>query len=260
MTTRIVNNFQFPVILDDNRDPNVSWQNHLARGSAGGVDLAFPYGTAIKSPADGRLVADDDPDGSGGRMAILYIDHDVLSRIEFLHLADAFDGNVSIGGGIGLSGASGFGSNWGYAQHLHVHAYDKAGRRVNLWNYWTPDVAAVVTSLLGPVIRSGADWAYRRPQGDLAKRIARALIARGRLASNYPNDGLPGAEFDKGIQRTLVASSVFASSIDGVIERGGSYGIQDYAIKFTDYERYGVRDGRPEMLSWTKFAEGLEAP
>lgn len=255
--TEIHNTFQFPVIAADNRDANVSWQNHLKRGSLGGVDLAFPYGSPIKSPAAGRLVADDDPGGSGGRMGLLYIEHPQLQRIEFLHLADSFEGNVGINGGIGLSGASGFGSNWGYAQHLHVHAYDHGGRRVNLWNYFTP--AAPVVSLVGPIVRSGADWAYRRPAGVLAQRIVTALIKRGRLVASYPNDGNPGTEFDKGIQKTLVASGVFASSIDGVIARGGSYGIQDYAIKFTDYERWGIRDGRPEGLSWTKFAEGLEA-
>lgn len=254
--TEIRNTFQFPVVMADNRDPFVSWENHLKRGSLGGVDLAFPYGSPIKSPAAGRLVADDDPDGSGGRMAILHIEHAVIARIEFLHLADAFDGVVGIGGGVGISGASGFGSNWGYAQHLHVHAYDKAGNRVNLWKYFTP---AQVVSLVGPIVRSGADWAYRRPAGALAKRIATALIKRGRLPRDYKNDGNPGPVFDTAIQKSLFSAGVFLGKFDGKIERGGSYGVQDYAIKFTDYERWGRRDGRPEGLSWTKFAEGIEA-
>lgn len=111
---------------------------------------------------------------------------------------------------------------------------------------------------VGPIIRSGADWAYRRPSGELAKRVVRALIARGRLARDYPNDGAPGVEFDKGVQRTLSASGVFASKIDGIVERGGSYGVQDYGKRFGSYA--GRRDGRPEVLSWEAFALGLERP
>lgn len=116
-------------------------------------------------------------------------------------------------------------------------------------------------NVVGPIVRQGADWAYRRPQGDLAKRICNALIARGRLPGNYQNDGDPREVFDEAVQVTLAHSGVFVGLIDGKIERGGSYGVQDYAIKFGDYrERGGVRDGRPEGLSWECFALGLERP
>lgn len=114
---------------------------------------------------------------------------------------------------------------------------------------------------VGPILRQGADWAYRRPAGDLAKRVVRALIAKGRLAADYPNDGDPREEFDKGVQRTLNHSSIFRGVVDGRIERGGSYGIQDYAIAYGDYTKLGgKRDGRPEGLSWSSFALGLERP
>jgi len=114
---------------------------------------------------------------------------------------------------------------------------------------------------VGPIIRQGADWAYRRPAGDLAKRVSSALIAKGRLPRDYNNDGDPREVFDRAVQTTLNYSSIFRGLVDGVIERGGSYGIQDYAIAFGDYTKLGgKRDGRPEGLSWSSFALGLERP
>jgi hypothetical protein len=114
---------------------------------------------------------------------------------------------------------------------------------------------------VGPILRSGADWAYRRPAGDLAKRVAQALVNRQRLPRDYPNDGNPGIAFDRAVQKTLNVSSIFRGLEDGRIERGGSYGIQDYATAFGDYKsRGGQRDGRPEGLSWSCFALGLERP
>lgn len=111
---------------------------------------------------------------------------------------------------------------------------------------------------VGPILRSGSDWAYRRPTGDLAKRIVRELIVKGRLPSGYPNDGDPGTVFDVAIQKTLNASGMFIGLEDGRPERGGCYGVQDYAIKFGNYTgRGGTRDGRPEGLSWSCFADGL---
>lgn len=118
-----------------------------------------------------------------------------------------------------------------------------------------------VVTYVGPVIRSGSDWAYRRPAGDLAKRVVRALQGKGRLSAHYNNDGDPREAFDKAVQQTLKDSKVFVGLIDGKIEKNGCYGIQDYATKFGDYaKRGGHRDGRPEAFSWTCFALGLERP
>ena len=116
-------------------------------------------------------------------------------------------------------------------------------------------------NVVGPVLASGSDWAYRRPAGELAKRVVRALQGKGRLDSGYPNDGDPQAVFDKAVQRTLNYSNIFNGLEDGDIRRGGTYGVQDYAIAFGDYTKSGGRrDGRPEGLSWSCFALGLERP
>jgi hypothetical protein len=120
--------------------------------------------------------------------------------------------------------------------------------------------AAPSGNTVGPIIRSGADWAYRRPQGALAQRVANGLIGLGRLPKDYKNDGDPGVVFDKAIQHTLNVSGKFKGDEDGKVERGGCYGLQDYASSFGGYTlKGGKRDGRPEGLTWTCVAIGLEA-
>ena len=92
----------------------------------------------------------------------------------------------------------------------------------------------------------------------MAKRIGRELIKKGRLPGSYNNDGDPQRVFEAAIQETLNASGIFRGSNDGKLERGGAYGVQDYATKFGNYAaRGGARDGRPEGISWQCFADGL---
>lgn len=118
---------------------------------------------------------------------------------------------------------------------------------------------------VGPVIRSGADWSWAEPEGELAKRVQRALSARGRY--NYdsgrprPDDGEFGENTRKGVQLTLAQGDIFKGRIDGEPGRGAAYGIQKYAAKRGDYtKRGGVIDGKPRVLSWDCFALGLERP
>lgn len=118
---------------------------------------------------------------------------------------------------------------------------------------------------VGPVIRSGPDWSWAEPEGELAARVQRAMSARGRYnfedGSPRPDDGEFGAYSRMGVQLTLDASDVFNGLIDGIPERGASYGVQEYAARFGDYlERGGVIDGAPRVLSWDCFALGLERP
>ncbi|QTX04106.1 hypothetical protein [Agromyces archimandritae] len=137
---------------------------------------------------------------------------------------------------------------------------DMAGQALTITTA-APAAPKPATGSIGPVIRSGSDWAYRRPAGELAKRVARALIARKRLPAAYPNDGDPREAFDTAVQKTLSHSGSFIGRLDGKIERGGCYGIQDYAARFGDYtKRGGIQDGKPEALSWECFALGLERP
>jgi len=140
----ILNNFTYPVIKVDDRDPDVSWANHLKRGSAGGVDLAYPYGSPVYAPADGSYQYFDGNGrigkGSGGNIGRLRLPNG--SYIEFMHLSSGrANGKVKTGDFIGKSGASGFGNLWHYSPHLHVHIYIGGVRR-NLWHYFTGSATA----------------------------------------------------------------------------------------------------------------------
>jgi len=134
----IYNNFTYPVILDDDRDPDVSWSHHLARGSLGGVDLAYPFGSEVLASADG-VVSNIPWYGTGGNTVRLRMDDG--RYIEYMHLS-AFSVNdgtwVPAGARIGLSGSSGNGNPNYYAPHLHVHMY-VGTTRVNVFrNFTTP--------------------------------------------------------------------------------------------------------------------------
>ena len=110
---------------------------HLARGSAGGDDFTDGYGTRMQAIQGGTVIAvDNNPSGSGGRMVTVLGDDG--NQFEELH-ADritAFRGQRrEQRDELGISGASGFGQDWYYGPHIHVHAIDPAGRRFSIVPY-----------------------------------------------------------------------------------------------------------------------------
>lgn len=134
--SEITNNFTYPVIQLDSKDPDISWQHHLDRGSSGGVDLAYPYGSRVLANADG-VITNIQGSGSGGWIAQLKMSDG--RYIEYMHLSGfsrSAGASVRIGDEIGRSGASGFGSMTHYGSHLHVHLYIGA-TRVNLFHYFS---------------------------------------------------------------------------------------------------------------------------
>ncbi|TFC35073.1 M23 family metallopeptidase, partial [Cryobacterium sp. MDB1-18-2] len=134
--TAIYNKFTNPVISDDNRDADISWQHHIQRGSLGGVDLAYAYGTPVTASADG-VVTNVPWYGTGGNTARLRLADG--RYIEYMHLSQftlASGTSVSVGTQIGLSGASGNGDPNFYAPHLHVHLYS-GGIRQNVFHYFS---------------------------------------------------------------------------------------------------------------------------
>jgi len=142
--TAIINNFSYPVILLDNRDADTSYANHLKRGSSGGVDLAYPYGSPVYAPADGTFQYFDGNGrigkGSGGNIGRLRLADG--SYIEFMHLSSgSANRKVKTGDLLGRSGGSGFGNLRHYAPHLHVHIYIGGVRR-NLFHYFTASSTA----------------------------------------------------------------------------------------------------------------------
>ena len=157
----IINNFDYPVIKIDDRDPEVSWANHRARGSAGGVDLAYPYGSPVYAPADGAYQYFDGNGrvgkGSGGNIGRLRLPSG--DYVEFMHLASgSANRKVKTGDLLGQSGASGYGNLWHYSPHLHVHIY-VGGVRRNLWHYFTTSATAGTTTQEIDMAITEAEWA-----------------------------------------------------------------------------------------------------
>lgn len=124
------------VILDDGRDPDVSWANHERRypgqSNRGGVDVVAPVGTPVHAWADGtvRNLANQ---GSAGNVAHLDLAHDPGWSMEAKHLSRFAVPNgqwVAAGTVIGYSGTSG-----GVAPHVHYNLLDPRGIRRNPWHY-----------------------------------------------------------------------------------------------------------------------------
>ncbi|WP_350348009.1 M23 family metallopeptidase [Agromyces sp. G08B096] len=239
----------------------------------GGTDFPHGFGTAIPALFSGVVVAK----GVSAELGC-YTQIKAANGKVFTYCHSANPSPLDVGDHVAQGETVNYVADRGYATGPHLHL--AVGNTLAVgYSYcedpmpWVrkalagEDIAsggyapAPSSGVLGPIVRSGADWAYRRPQGDLAKRVANALIGKGRLPADYNNDGDPREVFDTAVQVTLNYSGMFRGLEDGVIERGGCYGIQDYAIAFGDYSQHGgVRDGRPEVLSWSCFALGLERP
>lgn len=125
----------FIVILDDDRNADTSWRNHLARGSAGGVDCVAPMRTPLYAPMD--CIVSSYWGGTGGR-TIRMAEVDSSRRPtgwvdEFMHTDEApVTGFVPAGRFVGYSGDSG----GDYAAHVHWHRIDPGGKRRNPWHYF----------------------------------------------------------------------------------------------------------------------------
>jgi hypothetical protein len=135
MTAGYSNVNNFIVILADDRDPWVSWQNHLKRGSAGGVDVVAAVGRPLYAPAD-CYIANTKWNGTAGHTVTMSFSDGW--RDQFLHLsAFATPGSKKKGQLVGYSGRTASGSTTGVAPHVHWHRIDPQGRRQNPWNYFT---------------------------------------------------------------------------------------------------------------------------
>lgn len=119
-----------PVIISDD------WADHIRRGSLGGEDIVVGYGTPVMSMADGTVtIVDNSTGGSGGRYIRITDDNGI--SVEYLHLSQirvSRGQRVNRGQVVALSGASGFGSEWGYGAHLHIHGVRPNGVRFNIFD------------------------------------------------------------------------------------------------------------------------------
>lgn len=129
----------YPVSVHTATDKDGTWQGHKDRTPPSvnpGMDFACGYGSSVVAAKAGTVrVADSNSDGSGGRL--VYIDHGDGTETQYLHLSRVLvkvGQKVAQGQQIALSGASGFGSDYGYAPHCHVSLWIN-GRNVDFMRY-----------------------------------------------------------------------------------------------------------------------------
>jgi murein DD-endopeptidase MepM/ murein hydrolase activator NlpD len=101
-----------------------SWQCHRDRNppsSEPGTDYGVGYGHILYA-ADNGTVVDYKTSNSNATGRYLTIDLDDGRRVRYLHLSEIWvtSGRVGKGQQIGKTGASGYGSDWGYGAHVHA--------------------------------------------------------------------------------------------------------------------------------------------
>lgn len=141
------------VILDDERNPDVSWANHQRRAGAsrGGVDTVAPIGTPIYAWADG-FVHNVPNDGSAGNVIRLQLANNSGWYLDYKHLSQFAVTNgkwVPKGALIGYSGDSG-----GVSPHLHLNLVDPNGVRQNPWHFVSPSGGASASTGTSPLTES----------------------------------------------------------------------------------------------------------
>jgi hypothetical protein len=104
-------------------------RNRNPPSSEPGTDYASAYGSPLYAPGNGTVVDLSHSNGSAtGRY--LAIDMDDGRRTRSLHLSEIWvnvGNRVSAGQQIGKTGASGYGSDWGYGAHVHQTLWDYHG-------------------------------------------------------------------------------------------------------------------------------------
>lgn len=108
-----------------------SWQQHIANGSAGGIDWGTPVGTPLIAPEAGTVVYRLGKVGAGNTATVTYANgcatvyQHVSAFVGASGRAVAAGEVVALSGG--LRGAPGAGASTG--PHTHAHDLDPAGNR-----------------------------------------------------------------------------------------------------------------------------------
>lgn len=126
-------------IPGDTTNISDTWADHRARLSLGGTDFTDSAGTVMRAMNAGTVIAvDNSPGGSGGRMVTIRCNDGSLDLYEELHALSITilrGAVVAIGDQLGISAGSGFGEDFYYGAHIHVHGIHSNGVRFNLEPY-----------------------------------------------------------------------------------------------------------------------------
>lgn len=115
-----------------------SFEEHLARGSSGGVDYAVREGTPVIAPTRG-IVENASGSSAGNYVNFRHLD-DAGNRTgfydQFMHLSRFVSpGEYQPGDTIGFSGNTGFSTG----PHIHWDLVNPQGKRVRQWEYFTEE-------------------------------------------------------------------------------------------------------------------------
>jgi murein DD-endopeptidase len=225
-----------------------TWQDHLDRGSLGGIDYGMAVGTRLPA-AGGGVVTNIPYNGTGGHTVT--IQHDNGYRTQYLHLSQFLLANgtrVGMGAAVGLSGgaagAPGSGSSTG--PHLHWHMINPGGTRINPLTYLggstgLPKTSTEQDGVPGPIMWQRAqNWlriehGYAGPIDGVPGANTYAALQRAMRAYGYtgPIDGVPGANTWAAVQR-LAARWGYTGPIDGVMGPNSWRGF----ARFLNQDRY----------------------
>ncbi|MDQ2586566.1 M23 family metallopeptidase [Saccharothrix yanglingensis] len=222
-----------------------TWQDHLNRGSLGGIDYGMAVGTTLRA-AGGGTVTNTPNNGTGGHTVT--IRHDNGYRTQYMHLSRFLPANgtrVAMGDPVGLSGgaagAPGSGSSTG--PHVHWHMINPSGTRINPLTFLgsNPGTGLPKTSTEQDGVPGAVMW--KRAQNWL------------RLEHGYtgPIDGVPGTNTYAALQRG-VRGHGYTGPVDGVMGPNSWAGVQRLAA---GWGYTGPIDGVMGPNSWRGFARFL---
>ncbi len=209
-----------------------TWQEHIDRGSLGGIDYGMGVGTALPA-AGGGVVTNIPYNGTGGHTVT--IQHDNGYRTQYMHLSQfslASGTRVGMGAVVGLSGgaagAPGSGNSTG--PHLHWHMVNPSGARINPLTYLggggggLPKTTTEQDGVPGPIMwKRAQNWlrlehGYAGPIDGVPGVNTYAALQRAMRGYGYagPIDGVPGVNTWAAVQR-LAAQWGYTGPIDGVM-------------------------------------------
>lgn len=197
-----------------------NWAQHIARGSAGGIDYAMPVGTPITAPCDGRL-ENWNSGGGAGYVARFYHEDGTNQRDEFLHLSrfqkpGYYKQGQVIGFSGGAKGAPGAGTSTG--PHVHWHLILGNGQRVSPLDFLNNGPTAL-SGWKGIQSYLSRHWGYKSMIDGVAGpdtwRAMQRFLASG-WGYRGKIDGAPGPESWKATQRWLAKWYGYTGKIDGL--------------------------------------------